>query len=237
MNDADDCEQTKSRVPNQYFGVWRRDWIRRANGAFDDTSTVIWMQSARFHVDLRVSGSAGLLDGFAGCTEVTDNRCTWKSTLHVHPAPKPSLGSLRLGPPGTSDIGIMTFVGADTLLELGDDASYQEQWRRLPNSTINVSGFRMRGTTLRARGYLISCGEFAAIAFADDNQPATIIMWEGLPLRNDSVLLSSDPRHRQRSTIHVRASTGLHDLQNGAHVEVAAGDETLEFALENGDRP
>jgi hypothetical protein len=250
MNDAHDCEQAKlstvpmeraaaESVPNEYLGVWRRDWIRRANGAFDDTSTVIWMQSARFHVDLRVSGGAGaarVLDGFAGCTEVTGNRCEWKSTLHVHPAPKPSFGSLRLGPPGTCDIGIMTFVGADTLLELGDDASYQEQWRRLPNSTSTVSGFRMRGTTLRASGYLICCGEFAAIGFANNAQPATIVMWEGLPLRNDSVLLSSDPRHRQRSTIHVRATTGLHDLQNGAHVEVAAGDEMLEFIIEDNDR-
>ncbi len=42
-------------VPDVMFGCWRRSWIKFADGAFDDTSTVVWLQTESQMVDVRIN--------------------------------------------------------------------------------------------------------------------------------------------------------------------------------------
>lgn len=40
------------------LGCWRRSWIRYADGAFDDTTTVVWLQTESQMVDVRINADA-----------------------------------------------------------------------------------------------------------------------------------------------------------------------------------
>lgn len=129
-------------------GIWRRKSIT-APGLFDDTTTVLWMQGPRLHVDMRVPadlnvptsataladlGSGACRDlarceGFAGVTHVVDNVCEW--TRHINyrgPTDGPDIGGLRW-----SDEG---------LVETGIHADYVEIWEHheaLPVQEIALS--------------------------------------------------------------------------------------------------
>jgi hypothetical protein len=46
---------TSQTVPVELFGCWQRAWIEFADGARDDTSTVIWLQLQSKMADIRVS--------------------------------------------------------------------------------------------------------------------------------------------------------------------------------------
>jgi hypothetical protein len=41
-------------VPDELIGCWRRDWIRFADGALDDTTGVYWLQHESEMVDVRI---------------------------------------------------------------------------------------------------------------------------------------------------------------------------------------
>lgn len=136
-------------VPKEYEGLWRRRIIRRRNGESDVTTRVWWMQSARWHVDLRIPLNrpqvadlgvlAGLSDlqraafvrqsGFAGATVVAGRRCEWQPEIAF-----PAVGD-------ELDAGWMDFTGADALHETGLDDSYDEDWVRVP--TGPVRGLRL----------------------------------------------------------------------------------------------
>ena len=60
MNSSNDVA---TDVPLWLRGVWRRAWIRFADGAFDDTESVHWMQCARAMADVRVPARGALFDG------------------------------------------------------------------------------------------------------------------------------------------------------------------------------
>lgn len=134
-----------ARVPGRYLGVWRRTLLRDAAGREDRATRVFWLQTARVHVDLRVSaersgfeGVSGLdalprdrlvelarQQGFAGFTEVVPGApevCTWHRQIDFSP------------PADTRDIGTMCFESPDVLLEDGVDAVYHERWEREPAS-------------------------------------------------------------------------------------------------------
>ncbi|HEY4804928.1 MAG TPA: hypothetical protein VIH96_20150 [Paraburkholderia sp.] len=153
------------RVPQRYRGVWRRTLLRSAAGHEDRATRVFWLQTARVHVDLRVSAERSGLDGvsgldamprdmlvelarqqgFAGFTEVVPGApevCAWHRHIDFSP------------PAGTRDIGTMYFESPDALLEDGVDAPYHERWEREPASVGPTWAARLPHEALLAAGAL-----------------------------------------------------------------------------------
>lgn len=131
-------------VPKRYRGVWRRTLLETPE-VRDTTTTVFWLQTSRWHADIRIPGGrpdfAGVgslhecteqqvqwlasQQGFAGITEVAVNAdsetCSWHRLLDFQP------------PAAVPDAGHMDFQ-ADKLVETGVHASYLEDWVKLPDS-------------------------------------------------------------------------------------------------------
>jgi hypothetical protein len=127
-------------VPDAYLGVWQRTLLETASGR-DERSRVWWLQTPRWHADLRIpagrpdfSGITSLTEcddaqlawlarqqGFCGLTQVAGERCTWHRQLDFQPAN------------GSRDIGRMRFDG-ERVIETGVESDYLEIWKRLPPS-------------------------------------------------------------------------------------------------------
>lgn len=127
-------------VPDAYVGVWRRSLLQTPDMQ-DASSCVLWLQTPRWHADLRIpadrpnfSGISSLAEcgrdqlewlatqqGFCGLTQVDGERCTWHRQQDFQP------------PSGSRDIGRMAFDG-DSITETGVEADYLEVWKRLPRS-------------------------------------------------------------------------------------------------------
>lgn len=171
-------------VPPRYRGVWVRRLLATP-AARDETTVVRWLQTARWHADLRIPADArpagdgdvalrALQQGFAGVTTVhadpAGEVCTW----HRH---------VDLQPPAVApDVGRITFEGGDRLLETGLHADYHEVWERLPGSqgrcAVVVAGGREDDTTwwllagrylkrVRPRGAAWPCGIAPGATLAD----------------------------------------------------------------------
>jgi hypothetical protein len=135
-----DSTELPTPVPTAYLGVWRRTLLETASGC-GEHSRVWWLQTPRWHADLRIpagrpdfSGIAGLAEcsdtqlawlatqqGFCGVTQVDGERCTWHRQTDFQPAN------------GSRDIGRMAFDG-ERVTETGVEADYREIWERLPES-------------------------------------------------------------------------------------------------------
>jgi len=127
-------------VPDAYLGVWRRSLLETPD-LRDEHSRVLWLQTPRWHADLRIpagrpdfSGVGRLAEcddtqlawlatqqGFCGLTQVDGERCTWHRLNDFQPAN------------GSRDIGRMGFDG-ERVTETGIEADYLEIWERLPES-------------------------------------------------------------------------------------------------------
>jgi hypothetical protein len=139
-------EALQAPVPPHYRGVWRRTLLQTPD-AIDTSTTVFWLQTSRWHADIRLpegrpdfSGIRSIAEcgplhidwlarqqGFAGITAVSADAagtetCEWHRLVDFQP------------PPATPDAGTMRFDG-DALTETGIHADYLETWRRLPDST------------------------------------------------------------------------------------------------------
>ena len=134
-----------SDVPDRYRGVWQRTLLETPD-VRDTTTWVHWLQTARWHADLRVPQAAevnrqarplaklnaaqqhalALQQGFFGRTEVVPHAhgdiCTWHRRLDLQP------------PGPTPDVGWMEFASADRVIETGVHGAYREVWERLPDS-------------------------------------------------------------------------------------------------------
>ena len=139
-------------VPERYRGVWQRTLLE-APGVHDTTTTVFWMQTGRWHADLRIAAGrpdfsgVGSLDacdteqlawlgsqqGFAGITEVTvmseQEICAWHRRVDVQP---PGL---------TADAGVMVFTPA-CLIETGVHGPYLEHWIAVSGSQGDSAVYR-----------------------------------------------------------------------------------------------
>ena len=127
-------------VPDAYRGVWQRSLLQTPQGC-DSGSLVYWLQTSRWHADLRLpadrpdfSAVSCLEDcddvqlawlasqqGFCGVTQVDGDVCTWHRRMDFQPAN------------GKRDIGRMAFDG-ERAVESGIEADYLEVWQRLPQS-------------------------------------------------------------------------------------------------------
>lgn len=166
-------------VPERYRGVWQRTLLETPQGS-DTTTWVRWLQTARWHADLRVPAAAeagrsavplGLMSpaqhlalahqqGFFGRTEVQPQGsrevCTWHRRLDLHP---PGL---------TPDAGWMAFDGDDRVVETGVHGVYREVWERVPGSTgrtrvladTSASPGDDAEVLATTRAYLLLAGEY-----------------------------------------------------------------------------
>jgi hypothetical protein len=151
-------------LPPACIGVWRRTLLRTP--ALEDTaSTVYWLQTSRWHADIRIpadrppmTGKSALdaltreelralarQQGFCGVTEVEADICRWHRRVDFQP------------PSGFDDVGRMAFESADRCLEYGVEQDYVEIWERLPGSTGETLALELPGARplrlLRAGDY------------------------------------------------------------------------------------
>ncbi len=132
-----------AEVPERYRGAWRRNQLA-IPGLRDTTTWARWLQTARWHADLRVPDAArstealqatpphpalALQTGFFGRTEVfwpqpSGERCTWHRQLDVQPDR------------GRPDTGWMAFERDEGIVvETGLNGDFREEWERIPHST------------------------------------------------------------------------------------------------------
>ena len=131
-------------VPHHYQGVWRRAFLTTPN-LCDDRTLVLWMQTARWHADLRVpvdradcSRCSSLADcnrsqllsllkqeGFAGVTVVDGANCEWQRQMDYHPTGRPDCASMRFS------------HCCNTLDEYGIAEEYAERWERELDSELS----------------------------------------------------------------------------------------------------
>lgn len=128
-------------VPDAFLGVWKRTLLRTP-ASDDTTSTVYWLQTPRWHADIRIpssrtatEGARGLADlgsgslrslalqqGFAGVTTVEGDICRWHRRVDYQP------------PSRFADIGRIAFQSVDRMHEYGVEQDYFEVWERVPGS-------------------------------------------------------------------------------------------------------
>lgn len=155
-------------VPHGYWGVWVRKLLETPDGR-DDSTFVRWLQTARWHADLRVPARSrtrsaeaetfplplqqlAQQQGFFGETEVVDaggDICTWYRRYDFQPPGK------------TPDAGRMLFETPDQVIETGIHGRYLEVWERLPGSTgrsIALAGLDLNGNDNGER--LLVAGQF-----------------------------------------------------------------------------
>lgn len=150
-------------VPATLTGLWRREVIT-APGLRDETTQVVWLQTGRWYVDLRIEADrpgpaasdgfaayddAALLalartQGFAGQFSVSRETCLWRRDLdHQPPGPLPDEARYS--------------VDGEVMVEDGIHVDYQEIWRRAPDSNGPVAAFRREATDGRS-GLLVVAG-------------------------------------------------------------------------------
>ena len=163
-----------------YIGVWQRELLETATTK-DDSSLVLWMQTAQYHIDIRIPANRPQLpqverledytnesllqlatqQGFAGITQVTSatsnssDLCQWHREIDYQPKTN------------ARDIGKMVFTDANTVIETGIDEAYLEVWRRLENSQKQclfkfTTGKNHKGLEMHA--YLMRVGNWVAFA-------------------------------------------------------------------------
>lgn len=155
----------KATVPAPYLGVWKRALLRTPSGD-DTTSTVYWLQTPRWHADIRVpanrdAGGARSLEmledagwrslasqqGFAGVTTVENDICRWHRRVDYQP------------PSGFNDVGRIEFESPDRMLEYGVEQDYFEIWERQPASV--GSWVALEGSQGTPPAWLFATGDFA----------------------------------------------------------------------------
>ena len=156
-------------VPADYLGVWQRHLLETPLMR-DDSTKVFWLQTERWHADLRIPvgrpdfGHISRLDqcgdaqlswlatqqGFVGITQVLDTRCTWQRHIDFQPES------------GRRDIGLMAFCG-DQVVETGVEAEYMEIWQHLPDSRGEYIALQLEeenGAAAQRPTWLLWAGEY-----------------------------------------------------------------------------
>ena len=143
------------------FGCWHRSWIKFADGTFDDTSTVIWLQTESHMVDVRINGdrldmsnrsglgecsldelraiaesdaSSGFTEcgpAIAGADGIRAATATWNTRGH----------GVNFQPVSAfPEPGWMTWnADATVMTERAPSGAYVEEWRLVPGSRDELS--------------------------------------------------------------------------------------------------
>lgn len=156
-------------VPDWLLGAWQRTALRRGDGALDDSSDVVWVQTRNLFIDVRIradrpahtrdSTTLAAQMGFAGWADVHEQICLWHRPIDFQP------------PRASADRGALYLEGA-RLIEIGVHGNYFEEYRQIATATtpmLALSGTcTLPGTAGRApdvrRALLVACGEHVAYA-------------------------------------------------------------------------
>lgn len=147
-----------AEVPQWLRGVWRRAWIRFADGAFDDTESVHWLQCASAMADVRIPSRGTLFDGvdsLARCDRTLllhlaeSNASTGHTTVsdvvdhadgsHTCVAEWHSYGcGLNFQPVVTfPEPGLLHVLPGGTVMrERAPSGAYEEEWHLVPGSEV-----------------------------------------------------------------------------------------------------
>ena len=148
-------------VPELMFGCWRRSWIEFADGAFDDTSTVVWLQTESQMVDVRINGDRPDMSHRSSLRECTIDE------LYVIATSDASSGFTECGLPvigadalrtatatwntrghgvnfqpvsAFPEPGLMTWnYDATVMTERAPSGAYVEEWQLVPGSRDTLS--------------------------------------------------------------------------------------------------
>ena len=143
-------------VPDLMFGCWRRAWIKFADGTFDDTTTVVWLQTESQMVDVRINADPLNIARRSGLHDCTIDE------LHALALNDASSGFTECGPPvvGADGLrgataswdtrghgvnfqpvsafpepGLMAWNADGTvMMEYAPSGAYIEEWRLVPGS-------------------------------------------------------------------------------------------------------
>ncbi len=151
-------------VPPRFRGVWRRSLLRTPQGD-DTTTTVYWLQTSRWHADIRVPADRPEFDGVNSLDECSLSQLQWLATqqgfagvTRVDPGNDDTawLRVVDFQPPATlPDEGHAAFRDG-MLVETGIHADYLEHWHPVPGSGQGFAVFRQRDTARSA--YLLLAG-------------------------------------------------------------------------------
>lgn len=163
-------------VPDWLRGLWRRRSIRYADGRYDDTTVVYWLQGDAAFADIRIPADrpvvrgredlAALADrellalarqgGFAGWTELSGPRCHWHRQIDFQP------------PSGLPDQGIL-HRGDGILIEEGVHERYLETWEAVACGPPGADATLAYRVAAAVGGRLVVLGN--VFLFARDRRP------------------------------------------------------------------
>ncbi len=154
-------------VPPRFRGVWRRSLLRTPQGD-DTTTTVFWLQTARWHADIRVPAGRPDFSGVNSLDECSPAQLQWLATqqgfagvTRVDPGNDDTawLRWVDFQPPATlPDEGHAAFRDG-MLVETGIHADYLEHWHHVPGSDQGFAVFRQCEATRPA--WLLVAGQCA----------------------------------------------------------------------------
>ena len=173
-----------SPVPPEWRGLWRRLALQRSDGTTDTTSLVLWIQTERAYVDLRIPLDRNGTEGFAGHLDHAGQNARWIRTIDCAPTGQPDEGHL------TRERRIMTEHGlhdpyiehwwledtatpetlTDTATHITVRAGNHLLLARTQNATCEVSHAQRVADGWRIQNSTLPCREGALLA-AQDLQP------------------------------------------------------------------
>ncbi len=148
------------------YGCWRRSWIRFADGTFDDTTTVVWLQTESQMVDVRINDVC-LYDYGSDISRRSGLHDCSMDELRAIASNDASSGFTECGPPtvGADGVrcataswntrghgvnfqpvsafpepGLMTWnEDATVMMERAPSGAYVEEWKLVPGSRDPLS--------------------------------------------------------------------------------------------------
>lgn len=139
------CDRGVRTIPEQLIGVWRRERITFADGLVDDTTRVLWLQTASGVADLRIPAERSKIwaPSLAACSErdlllLAEQDCFAAKTLFdpsAYPYQTalwpPALDFLRFQPSITfpEDGWLEWYDDGATMIERAPSGAYVEVWK------------------------------------------------------------------------------------------------------------
>jgi hypothetical protein len=161
-------------VPDLMFGCWRRAWIEFSDGRFDDTGTVVWLQTQSLMADVRIGADRIVLADRAGLHECTFGELR-SIALSDSSSGHTECGPVVVGPDGVRSAtaswhtrghgvnfqpvsmfpepGLMTWNDDGTVMcEGAPSGAYVEEWRLVPRSRDPLTVTQVGGDRIYRAG-------------------------------------------------------------------------------------
>lgn len=138
-------------VPDQMIGCWLRKYIRFKDGSVDDSTHVIWLQTASGMGDMRISAERAIFRGqssFADCSDrelisLAEQDCACAVTHFDETTSPYPTASWEIGDSGFMQQTVVNYPedgwfewkeNGNCMMEYAPSGHYTEDWRLQPNS-------------------------------------------------------------------------------------------------------